>query len=208
MKGHKSSAERSDKAQFLEFVKETADANRAGIDPHLISQVVDSIRIARGFSEQEKLNCVSGAITLLKDINPANKIEGMLATQMVATHGAAMECLRRAMLRSQSFEGRDQNLKPAEKLLAIFAGQMDALKKSRGKGQQKVNVEHVHVEAGGQAVVGNVQIRAASTPPIVKSTTALAHTPAQTIDLKVTRRARVGQAQHMIRHSRKFLETL
>ena len=33
---------------------------------------------------------------------------------------------------------------------------MDALGRHRGKGQQKVTVEHVHVNAGGQAIVGAV----------------------------------------------------
>ena len=32
-----------------------------------------------------------------------------------------------------------------------------ALGKHRGKGQQKVTVEHVHVHDDGQAVVGNVE---------------------------------------------------
>lgn len=45
----------------------------------------------------------------------------MLATQLVATHEAAMECLRRAMISEQSFKGRDVNLKHAEKLLQIYA---------------------------------------------------------------------------------------
>ena len=34
---------------------------------------------------------------------------------------------------------------------------LDALNRHRGKGQQKVTVEHVHVHAGGQAVVGVVE---------------------------------------------------
>ena len=33
---------------------------------------------------------------------------------------------------------------------------LDALNRHRGKGQQKVTVEHVHVHAGGQAIVGAV----------------------------------------------------
>jgi hypothetical protein len=33
----------------------------------------------------------------------------------------------------------------------------EALNRHRGKGQQKVTVEHVHVHAGGQAVVGMVE---------------------------------------------------
>ena len=34
----------------------------------------------------------------------------MLAAQLVATHNAAMECYRRAMLDNQTFEGRRENL--------------------------------------------------------------------------------------------------
>jgi hypothetical protein len=36
---------------------------------------------------------------------------------------------------------------------------LDALNRPRGKGQQKVTVEHVHVHEGGQAIVGNVESR-------------------------------------------------
>jgi hypothetical protein len=34
-----------------------------------------------------------------------------------------------------------------------------ALNRHRGKGHQKVTVEHVHVHEGGQAIVGNVSTR-------------------------------------------------
>jgi hypothetical protein len=34
---------------------------------------------------------------------------------------------------------------------------LDALNRQRGKGQQKVTVEHVHVHSGGQVVVGVVE---------------------------------------------------
>jgi hypothetical protein len=96
-------------------------------------------------------------LAALEAIAPTDGIEGMLATQMVATHEAAMECLRRAMISEQSFEGRDVNLKHAQKLLQIYARQMEALDKHRGRGQQKITVEHVTVQAGGQAIVGHVQ---------------------------------------------------
>ena len=61
------------------------------------------------------------------------------------------------MIPEQTFESRDLNLRHAEKLLATWARQLEVLDKHRGKGQQQVTVKHVHVEAGGQAVVGNVQ---------------------------------------------------
>jgi hypothetical protein len=42
------------------------------------------------------------------------------------------------------------------KLLRTFTAQIEALQRHRGKGEQKVTVEHVHVHAGGQAIVGAV----------------------------------------------------
>ena len=88
----------------------------------------------------------------------------MLAAHMVATHSAAMECLRRAMISEQSFEGRDANLRHAGKLLATYARQLEVLDKHRGKGQQQVTVKYVNVEAGGHAVVGSVQSSPQSQP--------------------------------------------
>ena len=41
-------------------------------------------------------------------------------------------------------------------MLRTFIAQMDALKKYRTGGQQKMIVEHVHVNEGGQAFVGQV----------------------------------------------------
>jgi hypothetical protein len=68
------------------------------------------------------------------------------------------------MISEQSFEGRDGNLRHAEKLLATYARQLEVLDKHRGNGQQQVTVKYVNVEAAGQAVVGNVQSSPQSQP--------------------------------------------
>ena len=81
----------------------------------------------------------------------------MMAAQLLATHNAAMECYRRAMIAEQTLEGRRENLNQANKLARTYATLIEALNRHRGKGQQKVTVEHVHVHAGGQAVVGMVE---------------------------------------------------
>ena len=81
----------------------------------------------------------------------------MLAAQLIAAHNASMECYRRAMLAEQTFEGRSENLSQANKLSRSCAVLLDALNRHRGKGQQKVTVEHVTVNAGGQAIVGSIQ---------------------------------------------------
>ncbi len=94
----------------------------------------------------------------LVGIAPQDELEGMLAGQLVAANAAAMECYRRAMIGEQSFEGRKENLNQANKLSRTYVTLLEALNRHRGKGiQQKVTVEHVHVHAGGQALVGAVQ---------------------------------------------------
>src|SRR5499427_1411364 len=93
----------------------------------------------------------------LAGIAPKDELEGMMAAQLIAAHSATMECYRRAMLAEQSFEGRSEALSQANKLSRTFAVLLDALNRHRGKGQQKVTVEHVHVHQGGQAIVGNVE---------------------------------------------------
>ena len=40
--------------------------------------------------------------------------------------------------------------------MRTFANQTEALGRYRGKGEQKMTVEHVHVYQGGQAIVGPV----------------------------------------------------
>ena len=79
----------------------------------------------------------------------------MLAVQMVATHFAATRALRR-LKGSDTVPQQDSNGNLAVKLLRTFAAQTEALQRYRGKGQQKVTVEHVLVHTGGQAIVGSV----------------------------------------------------
>ena len=105
------------------------------------------------FLERQK----SATLAALVGIDPKDEIEGMIAAQLLAAHNASMECYRRAMLKEQSFESRRENLNQANKLTRTYTTLLEALNRHRGKGQQKVTVEHVQVHSGGQAVVGMVE---------------------------------------------------
>jgi hypothetical protein len=109
-------------------------------------------------SDQKTLDGqIDATLAVLMGISPQDELEGMLAAQLVASHNAAMECYRRAMLADQTFESRRENLNQANKLSRTWATLIEALNRYRGKGEQKVTVEHVHVHAGGQAMVGTVE---------------------------------------------------
>ena len=58
------------------------------------------------------------------------------------------------MIADQAFESRRESFNQANKLSRTHATLLEALNRHRGKGQQKVTVDHVH--SGEQAVVGIV----------------------------------------------------
>lgn len=122
-----------------------------------INQLANLLWRHEGESEEERHLRAVKALEHFNSLKPADGAEGMLAQQMVGTHFAALECLRRAAHPQQTFEGRDMGLKHAHKLMTLYARQLETLNKHRGKGQQKVTVEHVRVEKGGQAFVGNME---------------------------------------------------
>ena len=122
----------------------------------LANQTIQSLWLKH--SDDEAIDRQLAATTAaLIGIGPRDELEGMIAAQLLAAHNAAMECYRRAMLGEQTFEGRRENLNQANKLSRSCAALLEALNRHRGKGQQKVTVEHVHVHAGGQAVVGMIE---------------------------------------------------
>jgi hypothetical protein len=143
-----------EKEPSSESLKRVGGSRSDGFNNIVCNQVLSAIWPS---SNPEQLTTqYEAALAGMMGIEPRDEIEGMLAAQMVATHSAAMECYRRAMLDNQTFEGRRENLNQANKLTRSYATLMEALNRHRGKGQQKVTVEHVHVHQGGQAIVGNV----------------------------------------------------
>lgn len=101
--------------------------------------------------DSEGINFVLGVI---KGIQPRDQIEAMLGMQMAAIHLASVDRGRRMLVCD---DGRRHEYEKAfNRLARTFTAQMEALKKYRSDGKQTVRVERVNVEAGGQAVVGDV----------------------------------------------------
>jgi len=99
--------------------------------PDRLARLAETLWLPDGIGAAEKAARLAAASGLLDDINPAKGAETMLAIQMVATHEASTECLRRSMAGGPSPEGRDEYLKHAEKLLALYARQMEVLGRHR-----------------------------------------------------------------------------
>lgn len=125
-------------------------------DAHARHQAVEIIQCLPPSPPKDHAVSADAAAHRLLGIAPRDAVEEMLATQMLALHAAAMDCTRRAMLPGQPGEFRREELSLAAKASRAFAQLADTLDKRRRGGQQKVRVEHVHVHAGGQAIVGSV----------------------------------------------------
>lgn len=121
---------------------------------HLLDQLY---RVMPKRTDEEMKSAPSLAMTLQSAIKPQDELEALLATQMIAVHNLAMKFLGNAVIPDQTFVGTNANIERANKLLRTFTTQMEALNRYRGKGQQKVTVEHVTVNQGGQAVIGVVE---------------------------------------------------
>jgi hypothetical protein len=100
---------------------------------------------------------VAAVCAALAAFRPTDEVEGMIASQAVALHHAAMECFRRAMIPDQHPDVASRLRKDGANLTRAMTDMVDALDRKRGKGPQVVRVERVVVHEGGQAIVGNVQ---------------------------------------------------
>ena len=138
-------------------LKYVGGSNFDSWNSHIANQAVGTIWSGQNADPDRIHERQVAALSLIAGVSPKDELEGMLAAQLLATHNAALECYRRAMLPEQTFEGRSENLNQANKLSRTHTMLLDTLNRHRGKGQQKVTVEHVHVHNGGQAIVGTVE---------------------------------------------------
>jgi hypothetical protein len=108
--------------------------------------------LSRDLSEAD----LNYAMATIKGIKPRDHVESMLAQQMVAVQMAMMKAAARAV-HNETVEGRQAAMHDLNRCARTFASQVDALKRYRSNGEQTVKVQHVVVNEGGQAIVGNVQ---------------------------------------------------
>jgi hypothetical protein len=132
-------------------------------------------------------------LSVVTGIKPKDQLEAMLAAQMAAIHTATMTFTRR-LAHVETIQRQDSAERALNKLARTFAMQMEALKRYRIGGEQKVTVQHVSVNEGGQAIVGNVNQAARGTAaekPVTALTDArqqampiIETTPAQVVPLR------------------------
>jgi hypothetical protein len=116
-----------------------------------------------GSPDQLALNA---ALAVIDGVRPKDEIEAMLAAHMAVTNIALLElgARTRKAIAGHPYEGNgikrlDVLGGLTNRFMRTFTMQVEALARKRRKGDQNIRVKHVHVYAGGQAVVGNVSHR-------------------------------------------------
>jgi hypothetical protein len=117
----------------------------------LLDQLINGS--ARGGQVDERL--LNFMIAVIKGIKPRDQIEVMLAAQMAAVHEAIMTFTKR-LAHVETIAQQDSAERALNKLARTFATQMEALQRYRNGGEQRVMVNQVSVNEGGQAIVANV----------------------------------------------------
>jgi hypothetical protein len=97
-------------------------------------------------------------IDLANTVGAANTVEKLLAHQVALAHKVAFEQAAKAT-REKNPAIEAKRLETVAKMMGVAQRAALTLQRLRASGPQKVVVQHVHVEAGGQAVVGNVMGR-------------------------------------------------
>ena len=134
------------------LAKEVRGIDDKALQQRLVAQATGAVTDFQG-KVQESMDYVSAA---MHSIGPQGGVEDLLAAEIVGMHTLAMEFMLRAAWRQQPDLGVEANLNRAVRVVGAVARLTEALSRYRGKGEQKMTVEHVHVHKGGQAIVGAV----------------------------------------------------
>jgi hypothetical protein len=100
---------------------------------------------------------INAALAMIEAAAPKDEIEGALAVQMACTHTTAMSILAKLDVTFATERRVAAFGSAAARLMRAYATQVEVLRRLRHGGHQYVRVEHVHINDGGQAVIGNVR---------------------------------------------------
>ena len=117
----------------------------------VLRQLASAVSLGGGADEE----AINFALAVIAGIEPKDELETMLAMQMAVIHLATMTFTRR-LAHVETLDQQHGSERALNKLARTFAMQLEALKRYRTGGEQKVVVQHVNVNEGGQAIVGTV----------------------------------------------------
>ena len=126
-------------------------------DPNLlVHQLTRSVDLAYLTGQRAK-ELKQDTLRLYAALRPTNPVDSMLCQQIVAVHNAAMSSLGRAA-NTGNLRAQEVNLRNGLKAASVFGGLSKLRHVLSGHGGESISVGQVNVEAGGQAIVGRVEV--------------------------------------------------
>ncbi|MCJ8344832.1 hypothetical protein MJH12_04775 [bacterium] len=141
------------KEQAKHSLKLTTGTDQPNLQKLLLAQATNATSISAPIKKVYDTTAES-----LFAFDSSSELEGMLAVQLVSLHNQAMTSMGRSstlLKEGGSNERVDNAINRTCKLLNTFYKGVQVREKIRNK-EQKIRVEHIHVNDGGQAIIGNV----------------------------------------------------
>ena len=139
-------------SQLVKLIEQTGIR---GIVPDVVKTIMSPlINLIAHRDSDDAGSAFNKSITPIAASDPKNQLELMLATQLAMTHitlGKSAQPLDRNYSQAKSTNSFG-NL--YTKLSRLGIDQINTLERMKGRGQQKIIVEKVNIEAGGQAAIG------------------------------------------------------
>jgi hypothetical protein len=140
----------------------TLGTTSADLADRLVSQILNATHLQPSNAPVSE-NTLNAALGAVAGIAPRDEAEAMLAAQMVGVHWTAMELLRQAGATDSRFHFNDAG-NMAVKLLRTYTAQLEALKRYRSAGEQRVVVQHQHVNVTADRAAVQINGGANSAP--------------------------------------------
>lgn len=102
-----------------------------------VRHAIESLWLPPDISDEERGRRLRWATDAVKQLDPLDEAEAMLAVQMVSAHTAAVECLRKAT-GSDNGDEVNRDLGRAMRFMKLYGEQMKALNNHRGVYRQTV----------------------------------------------------------------------
>jgi hypothetical protein len=134
-----------------------SDFDESRPDPNLLVDQLMKTVAPRVLDSHQRRKINGEVIGLYSSLGSRNPIESMIDRALVGMNIATMDCLARVALSDS--RAREVNLRYAMQGAATLIDLVKLRDARRGLSPQSVSVGNVKVEAGGQAIVGNVQTK-------------------------------------------------
>ena len=151
MDGEKMHVVHEDEAAGCQHLMRALGTDSADFMAGVLSQLANAVSPGKDADGA----AINFALAVIAGVEPKDELETMLAMQMSAVHMATMTFTRR-LAHVETIAQQDSAERALNRLMRTYVAQMEALKRYRTGGEQKVLVQHVHVNEGGQAIVGTV----------------------------------------------------